>query len=82
MHFNAKLLASTARHSTALGVEGGDTRVPPRLSAITRLGNKDAVGRYTYTYTHAQRERATGDTRPNTATGVTLVQTYQPTHIC
>lgn len=48
-----------------------------RLSANTRRGHKDAVGRYTYTYTHAQRERATGDTRPNTATGATLVQTRQ-----
>lgn len=61
MHFNAKLLASTAQHSTALGVERRDAQVPPALSVNTCLGHKDAVGQYTYTYTHAQGERATGD---------------------
>lgn len=56
--------------------------MPPGLSANTRPGRRDAGGRYTYTYTHAQRERAPGNARPDTATGATLVQTHQPTHIC
>jgi len=70
---------NTAQHSAWQEGTGG---VPPGLSADTRCGRRDAVGRYMYTYTHARRERAAGDARPNTATGATLVHTHQPTHVC